>query len=549
MFIFTKILSIINSTIASVLSVLVVSIPGGLTAYLTGGCRSNPLSVYSYSLLEPTVKLTKDAVLPKSGSVTMYLAKNESEYCQIAVRARDGRKNTYFEISDFTDEKGNTIPVEVYSEYAVETYGKPFNTKYYDALVPAEKSFTLNMRTGLNYVFAVRIKTDSDTAAGDYKATVKFGNAEADGNKYENESVEINAHIWNFTLPDAPAMDTAMGIERYDIALVHGVSQGSAERDELYKKYYDFLLDRGVSGYDLPYDILDDRADAYMSNPRVKSFRIPYGSDEQITAYYNKLSKNAEWFKKGYFYPIDEPHSPENIQSYNAICERLSRLFPGYHMVTPFYTNNIDGVEESNLKIQEGKSDIICPETVIFSEEGFGDAVKSRVASGDKVWWYVCCGPSPTSDYCNLFVQQSSLIHRILFWQQKQYDVTGLLYWDTTYWRDVQFPDGTHAKDPWESAWTTPWTGDDTFGDGSLLYNGNHIGIDGPVSSLRLECVSNGIEDYEYLTIAEKYLGKEAVDKIIGKVSANLTDFTYSDKAFLSARIELGNAVEKATCK
>ena len=549
MFIFSKLFSSIKCAFAALLAIIVATSQGGPLAISLHGVHSNPLSVYSYSFYDPTVKVLRDGTIDNNKTYQMYAAKNEYEFCQIAVRSSKTRGHSYFEITDFTNEKGDVVPVELYREVPVETTDGIVNTKYYDALVPCEKSFNFSSKIEYNYVYAINVKTTADTPAGDYTATVKIGNYDIPENKYENETATLKLHVWDFALNDAPAMDTAMGLEHYDIAQKHGVPNGSEACNELYRKYYDFMLDHRISCYDMPYDILDSRADAYMSDPRVKSFRIPYGSDEQITAYYNKLSQNPEWFKKAYFYPIDEPSTAEAIQSYNAICERLSRLFPGYNMVTPFYTNEIKEISMNNIDIQAGKSNIICPISDLFDEKGFSDAVNKRVAGGDKAWWYVCCGPSPTSDYCNLFVQQTGLKHRILFWQQKQYDVTGLLYWDVNYWRDAQLSDGTPAADVWESAWTTPWTGNDTFGDGSLLYNGNRVGINGPVSSLRLECVANGIEDYEYLAMAEELLGEKKTDRIIRKVTKDLTHYTYSDNTFYKARVQLGNKIEKALSK
>lgn len=548
MFGFSKFFSLIKGAIAALLSIIVATSQGGALAMSLHGVRSTPLSIYSYSFYGPTEQILRDGDIAKNRSYTMYAAKNESEFCQIAFRTNKTRGHSYFEITDFTNRNGDVIPVELYKEYAVETTDGVVNTKYFDAIVPCEKSFNFSSKIEYNYTYVISVKTTADTPAGDYTATVKIGNYDIPDNKYENETATVKLHVWDFALNDAPAMDTAMGLDRYDIALKHGVPNGSEAGNELYKKYYDFMLDHRVSAYDLPYDILDSRADAYMSDPRVKSFRIPYGSDEQIIAYYNKLSQNPEWFKKAYFYPIDEPSNAEAIQSYNAICERLSRLFPGYNMVTPFCINEIKELGMKNIDIQAGKSNIICPISDLFDEKGFSDAVQKRVAGGDKAWWYVCCGPSPTSDYCNLFVQQTGLKHRILFWQQKQYDVTGLLYWDVNYWRDTQNSDGILA-DVWDSAWTTPWTGNDTFGDGSLLYYGTRVGINGPVSSLRFECVANGIEDYEYLAMAEELLGEKETDKIIRKVTKDLTHYTYSDSRFDKTRIDLGNKLEKALSK
>lgn len=507
------------------------------------GKIQNPLSVYSHSFYASTEKVNRYDDIKKEKTYTMFLAKNESENCQFVMRARDDRRDSFVEFGEFKNAAGEVLPSEIYREVLVAT-DDGINGKKPDPIVPIERRTEFSCSQETNYVYLIIVKTDKDTAAGDYTATVTFGNK--DGNaRYEQSTAEVTAHVWSFELPDSFTMDTAMGLDRGNIAAQHGISANSQECQDLYEKYYEFLLQHGISAYNLPYDILDSRADAYMSDPRVKSFCVPYGSDEQIKAYYDKLSTNEEWLKKSYFYPIDEPHSPENIETYNSMCARLAELFPGYNMVTPFYTNDIDGVEKSNLEIQAGKSNIICPETVIFDEKSFCKDVKDRVATGDKVWWYVCCGPAPTSDYCNLFVQQEGIRHRLLFWQQKQYDVTGLLYWSTSYWCDTQTKEGIPAS-PWESAWSTPWTGDDTYGDGSLLYPGKKVGINGPVSSLRLEAVLNGIEDYEYLTMAEELLGETETDKIIRKVSKDLTHYTYSDRTFEKTRIELGEKLEKA---
>ena len=44
-------------------------------------------------------------------------------------------------------------------------------------------------------------------------------------------------------------------------------------------------------------------------------------------------------------------------------------------------------------------------------------------------------------------------------------------------------------------------------GDGMLLYPGNKVGIDGPVGSLRLEVFRDGLEDFDYLALADQRLG------------------------------------------
>ena len=57
------------------------------------------------------------------------------------------------------------------------------------------------------------------------------------------------------------------------------------------------------------------------------------------------------------------------------------------------------------------------------------------------------------------------------------------------------------------------------------------------------------IQDYEYLVMAEKLLGKDYVDRVIRSVTNGLESYTASDEFFMSVRNALGNAIEKAARK
>lgn len=514
-----------------------------LSEYLVRGCHENFLSVPSYSFYDATAKIPRAGSIEKQGKYTMYLAKNESEFCQFVFRLREDRRDISLYLSDFTNENGDTLETTLAREYYVDTNSSTVSGSYPDAIVPIDCEYNFPFTAQLNYAYYIGVKSTEDSAPGLYTAEITVRSENQPDNRFENLKVNVYAYVWDFTLPDTPSMDTAMGLSKDNIAKFHGVSTGSAEATELYKAYYEFLLEHRISAYSLPVDILSDEADAYMSDPRCTSFEIPYGSDEYIQAVYQKLSTHPDWAAKAYFYPIDEPSNEDAYNSYNAITERLSRLYPGYNMVTPYYMSEVEigGEKFSSTSLQDGKSSIICPVSNLFSSDKFCDEAHARQKNGDKLWWYVCCGPAPSSNYCNLFTQFDGIRHRLLFWQQKQLNITGLLYWSTNYWNDV--------ADPWQSSWTTPWTGNDTFGDGSLLYPGKSHGVNGPVSSLRLEGILNGIEDYEYLTMAEELLGKDYTDKIIAKVSRDLTNYTYSDALFAKVRTELGNAIEKAVAE
>ncbi len=510
--------------------------------FLDRGCHENMLSIYSWSFYEPTAKITKNDAITKNRTYTVRLAKNDSEFCQVVFKARQTRRAAVT-FTPFVNENGDELSTSLYLEREIETTGAAFGGSYPDPLIPLEEAGETLFVQALNYPFLIKVKTDKNSVPGDYTATVTVGDPEkGDGN--EGTTVTVHAHVWDFTLPDTPSMDTAMGLGKGDIAREHGIDADSAKADELYKEYYELLLEHGISAYNLPVDILSDEADAYMDDPRCTSFCIPYGSDEYIKACCEKLSQKQEWLDKAYFYPIDEPSNEEAYANYTEMTDRLASLFPGYNMVTPFYIDDIEinGEKKAGIDLQNGRSSIMCPESPLLSNESFSEKALARKENGDKLWWYVCCGPSPTSDYCNFFVQQQGLKHRLLFWQQKQAGVEGLLYWSVNYWGDAE-------GGPWATAWTTPWTGNDTFGDGVLLYPGKQVGIDGPVSSYRLECIADGIQDYEYLTMAESLLGEKYVDAIIRSVTNGLEKYTSSGEWFMQVRDVLGCEIEKAMQK
>src|SRR6185295_4120958 len=82
------------------------------------------------------------------------------------------------------------------------------------------------------------------------------------------------------------------------------------------------------------------------------------------------------------------------------------------------------------------------------------------------------------------------LNYRIPAWESRRYGLTGLLYWTMVFWPE---------SDPW----LNPLSFKQQFnGEGVLFYPGADAGIDGPVASMRLKALRDGLEDYEYLVLA-----------------------------------------------
>jgi len=521
-----KSISIFLAVLFPFLSVMGITVP-------KQGSGTAVTSQVTGCLYASTDKIRKYELIEKIAKYDMYLAKYEREACQLVLKSTSIQDNLEWKMTDFVNAAGDILKSSVFRESYINVSTNNIPEYYPDAIVPfAGGRFSL-FETNANQPFYIQVYSSPETPAGQYKSTISILNSDT---KKVECTFNITAMVWNFTLPQTPSCETAMGLDKSYIAAKHGVAVDSAEAQALYEKYYECLLEHKISAYNLPVDILIDEADAYMSDPRVTSFCIPYSNnDELLVKYYNKVKSNPVWAAKGFFYPIDEPSTAADYATYCQMTDRLARLCPGYHMVTPFYKYKFTdaGTDFNSVEQQKGRSDIICANSNLYDENGLAQQVADRVTTGDKSWWYVCCGPK--GDYCNLFTSWEGIQHRLLFWQQKQCNVSGLLYWSTTYWADVD--------DVWTQALTTPWTGNDSFGDGSLFYNGNKVGINGPVSSLRLEAVTDGIEDYEYLTIAQKIFGEDYVTRTIAKLSSSLTEYTYSDALFACVREKLGNDI------
>jgi len=494
-------------------------------------------SKLAYTFAYSTEKIQQGDVLGRMETIHVTMGKNEREGFQFILHGRDGSPQYCIELSDVVGENGDILPVSMFKEhYIYAGDGKGAGT-YPDALIP----YPLNQnkleiaRAQSNQGYYFELRTGADTPAGIYTGKISVLQRKQ-GSDYVWETIDtlveasFTVEVVDVTFPGAAYNDTAVGVSfSGQFFALNGVEQGTPEAEALYKQYYDCLLDHKISAYSLPYDILDGRADAYMSDPRVKAFLIPYPSeDELLLEYYQKVQSKPDWAHKGYFYPIDEPHTAAHIESYNEMTDRLARLCPGYHMVTPFSWKFRDGgTEYDNLAIQAGRSDIICPISDQFDKAGFPEAVQKRVdENDDRAWWYVCCGPG--GDYCNMFIHQQGTRHRLLFWQQYQQNLTGLLYWSSVYWEKAN---------PWFSSVT--WNSYGACGDGSWFYPGPAVGLKEPVPSLRLKNIADGLEDYDLLRMAEEKFGREYCLEMAAQLSKSLTSYTKDPAKVEQVRVSI----------
>lgn len=498
----------------------------------------------------------EDSIKPnKKNTYQLRLAKNELESCQLILSSSKGYSNMTLEITDFTHKNGDTLRTELF----VGHYFEVREEWVIDPLPPLDGAFDLEAKK--SKTFLIKVKSLANSAPGEYKATVTL----KDSSGKEVKKANVFAYVWDFELPEETSSKTLMDLSWYNIYAFHKVYEG--DDSVLYKNYYDYLLENRICSYTLPYATeyySDDRILEYLDNPRVVSF-LNMGwkrdlNESNIKHSYNFLSQKEDWLKKAYFYPIDEPLNLKMLDEVNSYGELISKNFPGYKLIVPMHLNGaLD--PDSTIDNFEYVADYVnawCPKTYYFNtyedfrrnpfltfymtrklEENLGtfpERMAKHQAEGDEVWWYVTRRPSYPE--ITLTIETKAVKYRVLFWQQKLYNVDNFLYYLTNDWFAFEDDLGWNSKHEKTAEY-------DVYGNGVLIYCGAYKDIYGPVGSLRLECVRDGIEDFEYLTILEKYYGKETVDNIISRITTSLGKYIEDEELFTEVMIAVGNLIEQ----
>jgi hypothetical protein len=189
-----------------------------------------------------------------------------------------------------------------------------------------------------------------------------------------------------------------------------------------------------------------------------------------LPAFYQHLTSKG-WDRSYIQHLADEP-LPENAASYNAFSALVKSIVPELKTLDAIMTPNV-----------AASIDIPCP--LLSTLHTDYATFKPLQGSGKELWYYVC--DSPKWDYANRFIELPLIKTRIQHWINYRYNVTGFLHWAFHNWRS-----GNSVGD--NVVWVT------VPGDSWLVYPEY-----GKVySSIRLEAMRDGINDYELLRLLEK---------------------------------------------
>ena len=493
-----------------------------------------------------TQKIMRDLEYTETGvgELKYEMVKNEVEGAQVILTPNNGYDVNKFTVEtfDLTNENGDKIEKEsisvylqkyVYLESIVNTNGKKEFVGGWmpDPLLPFDKAVEYGENTvaGKNQGLYVTVETESDTPAGTYRGNMKIN---VDGKEYQ---VPMSVEVWDLAISDEVHTKSLFAI--WSKHLMTGELDASPE---MYKKYYDKLLDYRISGMNLPflsYDVdletsieqLVEQAKIATANERVSAYimtqRFVEGtSDSHLLArkeYLKALIKNSTEDlclvdKLAYYYgsTIDEVQLNDAQDLVNPLVNSTneSEELAIQELEEEGFFDTLSAEFASELKEKVRKipnlltsyydkqydrgGPTYCPMFDEFDNQANRDIYLQEKELNGSLWWYGCVGPcSPHPTY---HLDDCLLGSRITSWMQYDYQVDGNLYWLVN---EIDY--GTHNRK--ESVWEKVdqrWMA----GDGTLLYPGKDYGIDGPVGSLRLEMIRDGNEEYEYFYEIEQKL-------------------------------------------
>jgi len=379
-------------------------------------------------------------------------------------------------------------------------------------------------------------------------------------------TVALALDVLDVTLPEERHFPAQMGFfYGRDIARVHGLEQGSPAYRALWLEYLAFLLehrcdptfiDFGVRG-----GLEDDEYVVRWTDPELERFLVEHGllrfalgagppgvsregvSSERyegwVRSYVGQVvahARAAGWYDRLVFLaPVDEPRSLEEYETVRYWAGLVHAVDPDLPLA----------VTEQPLPEDPAWGTLVGAASDWIVHGSFLDenaaAIAERQAAGELVTWYVSCDqlyPQP-----NYYIDREAADPRLLGWVTFRYRLGGILYWATTLWREV--------RDPWMDAlsWKRSHCNAPAAGEGMLLYPGNLVeqytgqpNVDGPVASLRLALLREGLEELELLRLLAQS-EPELADELAATVVSSVRELTRDPVVIEAARTRLLRAL------
>lgn len=529
--------------------ILSVGAPGSQVSGVTSP------NVYAIDSLQ-RVKVA-DTVPPNgSAFASLAAAGNEYQAFQIVINGgAAGYRNVSVDLTTpFTGAQCGAIPVRLYREHYITITNPSHHGDggakagvYPDALIPFVNPFTgapirggqypsapFDVAAGQNQPVYAEVYVPDGTPAGVYSGVVTVSR---DGG-VTLAQVPMTLTVWGFSLPKKPTLRSSFHAYDSDHALgpaaYYGYANGSREHLSMAVAMDEAMIAHRIipespintsfqvnsQGHLVQDSVVAPKVDALLARPEYSDFSVnlglhspfadPLSRDRARTLTY--LNDVYQWLssrgylEKTWFRTTDEPSAVSDFQTAANFADLIHQGNSNFAVgiTTAFDTPYLATYLVGHLNI------LMMHNT--FYDPAF---VAARQAAGDRVWSYTAVVQNTANPTPYWQIEFPLLNYRIMPWINYRYGLEGLLYWTTDKWNEVLARGG--------SMWTDPCSLNDSGtcfnGDGNLFYPGKEVNyvvpanaygsstpaaVFGPIASLRVKALRDGMEDYELLALAAK---------------------------------------------
>ena len=591
----TKLLSLLLAFLLAV-TTLVAAVPA-LTA-MAADVNLSGDDYYLKLMIPDMMSFQSNEKLQWSGSVNLdgyqnltnvCLARNEKEACQVYFYEKGEGRDLRLEVAPYVNDNGDVLPHEIFNEHFF-TITNEWANPVAEALVPYTGE-AVHVDPQKCATFYVELRAAKNQTPGVYTSTYTLYNGDD-----VIRTIDVTATVWNFAIPEAHYStmigglynsnsgywDTHGFLEASGIRFSGGeiVEEDKAEAERIIEGWQDFLLDHGVTTYELPRFLIDTdpkAAQLAAADPRRKAVEVPlYRSGTNVTAtgrtilskYQALVGDSTYLADKMFFYPADEPGWASDADAANTttLVDNIKALWPNAHMVIPI--NKIGQYDYQGPKIKE-LTDIFCPNNHMLN--GHQNVLDDFTdGSWHRTWRYLCNDHTGCIASLRWGKTPMGTFLRAPFWQAAVFGSNGLLNWNIGY---VPYKDGK-PYDIWGTQSINPKMGTaGANGEAIIVFESKSLGLDPatPIASLRLKHINNAQDDYDYLTLAKEAFGTgadspytKALNKVFQYYTSKGSKYIMSCETsawpdgaayewvghygmdFVNARLILGNALSEA---
>lgn len=429
-----------------------------------------------------------------------------------------------------------------------------------DALIPmsaANKYGETKINANQNGNLWITVYVPKDAKAGTYS-----GDFVLNVNETELVKVPVSVEVMDYTLSDETTARTLFSW-RYD-RVAPGELDGS---QAMMEKYYEFFQDYRISLQSLPLATLSgvemveyvekyyDTLSTYTILSNVGDVSLDLMSNtgiakDQILALAKASTPDRNLLEKAVFYIEDETDFTREdrityaLDKFNALkklkeecvtaieAERtltysdytdkefvaLTNSVKNIPNIVPLtdigWLLDVDGFDynETYRSAYVDLLDTICVVYTAWNDEQIEKLQNFCTTNGIAIWWYGSSGAG--MPYPNYHIADPNLLSaRSVSWLQNKYDIQGNLYWDATAYTDeANVSTQGDFYNEYINIFENPYRSSDKdfqAGDGFLTYPGEAYGVEGPLPSLRMMSIRDGLEEYEMLGKVESKLSEQ----------------------------------------